>query len=196
MIRFVLKSAFFLGLVALVVPSLTGRSNGSAESAAGIDVFSTFQGAQAALSDLSGFCDRAPNACAAGGNLARFAAERVGDGIQIAYGFLDSSVDPRSTLQKRFAGVDPKAGRTDPAVAAAGVRARDAMATGAVTRALTHDRPTLAIASRSPAETVVKDGFDMPGVTAVTVRDPAPRALIPASRSASRLPIPSPATRA
>ena len=196
MIRFVLKSAFFLGLVAMVMPSLTGRSSEAGTSSTGIDVFSTLSGAQAALSDLSGFCGRAPDACAAGGDLARFAAERVGDGIQMAYGFLDASVDPRSTLQKRFAGVDPKAGRTDPAVAAAGVRARDAMATGAVTRALTHDRPTTAAPTRGPVEAVAKGGFDMPAVAGVAVRDPAPRALIPASRSASRLPIPSPAPRA
>ena len=196
MIRFVLKSAFFLGLVALVMPSLTDRSSEKGTSPAGIDVFSTLSGAQAALSDLSGFCDRAPKACAAGGDLARFAAERVGDGVQMAYGFLDSSVDPRSTLQKRFAGVDPKAGRTDPAVAAAGVRARDAMATGAVTRALTHDRPTSAISSRGRVEAATKDGFAMPAVAGVPVRELAPKVSIPTGRSASRLPIPSPAPRA
>lgn len=195
MIRFVLKSAFFLGLVALVVPSLTGRASEKGQSSPGLDVFSTFAGAQAALSDLSGFCDRVPSACAAGGDVARFAAERVGDGLQIAYGFIDTSVDHRSTLEKRFAGVDPQAGHTDPAVAAAGVRARDAMATGAVTRALTHDRPTLA-ATAVDARPAAREGFAMPAVAGVTVREPAPRASIPATRAASRLPVPTPAPRA
>ncbi len=217
MIRFVLKSAFFLGLVALVAPSLTGRSSEGDEPSAGIDVFSTLAGAQAAISDLSGFCERVPDACATGGDLARFAAERVGDGLQVVTGFIDSSSDSRSTLEKRFAGVDSRAGRTDPAIAAAGVKARaalahdgmddgmsrdgvphDAMEIGAVTRALARDRPALAASARGHMEAVAQKGFAMPGVASVKLGDPSnpsPRASIPASRPASRLPIPSPAPR-
>ena len=114
MIRFVLKSAFFLGLVALVVPSLTGRSHDDGAPGAGVDLFSTLGGAQAAISDLSGFCGRAPSACAAGGDLARFAAERIGDGLQVAYGFIDSSSGGNSALDQRFAGIEAKAGHDRP----------------------------------------------------------------------------------
>ncbi|WP_156419389.1 DUF5330 domain-containing protein [Aureimonas sp. AU12] len=44
-----------------------------------------FYGAQQAVQDLSGFCDRAPAACATGRDAIRFAGERIGDGLALAY---------------------------------------------------------------------------------------------------------------
>ena len=87
MIRFVIKVGFFLGLVALVVP---GEDDGG-RAGPDINPFALLYGAQAAVSDLSNFCDRAPSACAAGGDVARFAGERVAEGLSIAYGFLGSA---------------------------------------------------------------------------------------------------------
>ncbi|MCP3054864.1 DUF5330 domain-containing protein [Aurantimonas marianensis] len=87
MIRFVMKSAFFLGIVAMLLP---GDGQGDETRQSQIDVFSTFAGAQAAIADLSNFCGRAPAACDAGGDLARFAGERIGDGIALAYNFIET----------------------------------------------------------------------------------------------------------
>ncbi|ORE98385.1 DUF5330 domain-containing protein [Aurantimonas sp. 22II-16-19i] len=90
MIRFVIKMAFFLGLIAMLVPGGTSR-DGEPE----INLFAVLYGAQAAMSDLSSFCDRAPSACAAGGDVARFAGERVSDGLALAYDFVDDAVSKR-----------------------------------------------------------------------------------------------------
>ncbi|MBO0905965.1 DUF5330 domain-containing protein [Jiella sonneratiae] len=90
MIRFVIKVAFFLGLIALLMPGGGGRSDGPA-----INAFALLYGAQAAVADLSNFCDRAPSACAAGGDVARFAGDRVSEGFSIAYGFVDDAIAKR-----------------------------------------------------------------------------------------------------
>ncbi|MBP0615649.1 DUF5330 domain-containing protein [Jiella mangrovi] len=90
MIRFVIKVAFFLGLIAMIVPGGEPRDGEPT-----INMFAVLYGAQAALSDLSGICDRTPAACAAGADVARFAGERVGDGLAIAYGFIDDAVARR-----------------------------------------------------------------------------------------------------
>lgn len=90
MIRFFIKMAFFLGLIAMIVPGGRDR-DGEPE----INLFALLYGAQAAVSDLSGICDRAPSACAAGSDVARFAGERVGDGLAIAYDFVDGAIARR-----------------------------------------------------------------------------------------------------
>ena len=82
-----LARPFFLGLIAMLVPGGTSR-DGEPE----INLFAVLYGAQAAMSDLSNFCERAPSACAAGGDVARFAGERVSDGLALAYDFVDDAV--------------------------------------------------------------------------------------------------------
>ena len=88
MIRFILKAGFFLGLVALLLPKTDDGKTASA-GAPQFDVFTAMMGAQAAISDLAGFCDRAPAACDTGGAIARFAGERIGDGLALAYSFVE-----------------------------------------------------------------------------------------------------------
>ncbi|NDV87753.1 hypothetical protein GTW51_13685 [Aurantimonas aggregata] len=88
MIRFILKAGFILGLIALLLPKADdGRA--ATDTAPQFDVFTAMMGAQAAIADLAGFCDRAPAACAAGGEIAQFAGERIGDGIALAYSFVE-----------------------------------------------------------------------------------------------------------
>lgn len=90
MIRFVIKVGFFLGLIALVVPGAESR-----EGEPEINPFALLYGAQAAVSDLSNFCERSPAACAAGADVAHFAGERVAEGFAIAYGFFGDAVAER-----------------------------------------------------------------------------------------------------
>ena len=63
---FLLRMAFWLGLVLLLLPISTSE-DGSRQ----IGAWQALSAAQSALSDLSGFCDRQPQACAVGGAVAR-----------------------------------------------------------------------------------------------------------------------------
>lgn len=85
--RFILKCAFWLGLVAFLLPFGEHRGETSAE----MSWLGAFAGAQEAIEDLGGFCERAPRACATGREAAVFASERIADGVAIAYDFVDSS---------------------------------------------------------------------------------------------------------
>ena len=83
--RFLLKIAFFLGLIALFLP---GRPEQEGEASPGLSPVVLFYGAQQAISDLGGFCDRSPAACAIGHEVAAFVGERIGDGVALGYGLL------------------------------------------------------------------------------------------------------------
>lgn len=84
--RFILKCAFWLGLVAFLLPF--GEHKG--ETTAEISWLGAFAGVQEAIEDLGGFCDRAPRACDTGREVALFAGERIADGVAIAYDFVDT----------------------------------------------------------------------------------------------------------
>lgn len=171
MIRFILKSAFFLGIVAMLLPDGgPGEDAGRSQ----VDVFSTFAGAQAAIADLSNFCDRAPAACDAGGDLARFAGERIGDGIALAYNFIETERDNR-----------PAAGDS---AAAPLSRYPDAIVTGAVDRAL-------ALASSRSTEATRPVAMPRLAEPANARHVPLPSAAIPGPGPLSRLPIPRSAPR-
>lgn len=74
MIRFALRCAFWLGLVAFFLPSTADDEPASAE----LSAMPVPTGARQALGDLGSFCARAPQACEAGWDLAAFASERIG----------------------------------------------------------------------------------------------------------------------
>ena len=77
--RFLLKMTFLLGLIAFFIPF------GDRPKEANISMVGAFIGAQQAIADLTGFCDRAPQACDTGKELAVFAGERISDGVAMAY---------------------------------------------------------------------------------------------------------------
>lgn len=87
--RFILKAAFFLGLIAFFMPF------GGAPKEANISMVGAFVGAQQAIADLTGFCDRAPQACDTGRELAVFAGERITDGAAFAYSLVQEKVEGR-----------------------------------------------------------------------------------------------------
>ena len=90
--RFLLKMAFWLALIAFFLPSPTPDD----PDQPGVNYLSAFLGAQEAISDMSGFCERSPMACAAGGEIGSFVAARVGDGIAYAYAFAQGHAAPGS----------------------------------------------------------------------------------------------------
>ena len=179
MIRFILKAGFILGLVALVLPRTDDGTTESA-SAPQFDVFTAMMGAQAAISDLAGFCDRAPAACDTGGAIARFAGERIGDGLALAYSFVEGD-------ERLPAVVDlPQTGVPQNRVTLAGAPApRDPLATGTIMRDAPLAMPV--IERISPPQPLSPPPTEI-GMApqAATARDPATQAL----------PIPRPAPRA
>ncbi|MEE2952421.1 MAG: DUF5330 domain-containing protein [Pseudomonadota bacterium] len=87
MIRFLLKTAFLVGLGSLLIPGF-GPSDDAAPE---IDLWQSAAGIQAAISDVLSFCDRAPAACETGGELAGFVRSRIETGLTIAYDLALSS---------------------------------------------------------------------------------------------------------
>lgn len=166
MIRFILKAGFFLGLVALVLPR---PDDGTPAAETQFDVFTAVMGAQAAVADLAGFCDRAPSACDAGGAIARFAGERIGDGLALAYGFVEGDV-PGPQAPRPDATVTTAA-----AAPAAAPAAKDHLATGTIVR----DAP-----------------LAMPPVEQVSASRPVKLPDAEIGGAAGALPIPRPAPRA
>ncbi|MCE7026578.1 DUF5330 domain-containing protein [Jiella avicenniae] len=200
MIRFVIKVGFFLGLIALVVPR---EDDGTAGPP--INPFALLYGAQAAVSDLSNFCERAPSACAAGGDVARFAGERVAEGLAIAYGFVGSAVSERrgagsSGGPVQTAGTvaaEPRSGSGDDAPVTASPARTDAVTTAAISArapamphvAIPRDRALDAPAGAALGQRVVGAGR-LPKVES--------RPLQTATRSdrpAKTVPVPVPAPR-
>lgn len=106
MIRFLVKSAFLIGTISLLVPGFD--SNTESESAESLDLVGSIVGAQAAISDLAGFCERAPAACETGGNLAAFAGARIEAGIATAYRLASESA-PLAPLVSRSSETAPGA---------------------------------------------------------------------------------------
>ncbi|WP_152045350.1 DUF5330 domain-containing protein [Aureimonas psammosilenae] len=84
MIRFAIKCALGLGLLAMVLP----LAEPSQEPKADIDLFGLAVGMQEAVSDLGSFCERAPAACSAAHEVAVFAGERIETGFRIGADYL------------------------------------------------------------------------------------------------------------
>ncbi|SJZ65802.1 DUF5330 domain-containing protein [Consotaella salsifontis] len=110
--RFIIKTAFLLGLVAFFMSPRQGEGPDAASS---FNLYQGLQGLQQAVADLSGFCERAPDACAMGQSVAIFAGDRISDGARLAYRMMrDGSgeervVDPymTSAIQSEPPAVDP-----------------------------------------------------------------------------------------
>jgi hypothetical protein len=162
MIRFILKAGFFLGLIALLLPR-ADEARPAAETQ--FDVFTAMMGAQAAVADLAGFCDRAPSACQAGGAVARFAGERIGDGLAMAYSFVEGETRlPRA----------PETAVTTETAAAVPAE-RDPLATGTIARAEPFAMPGVELVSEPrplpvPAAEIGSTARHLP------IPRPAPRA--------------------
>jgi hypothetical protein len=81
---FLLRVAFWLTVVLVLLPS--GGSQPSAKS--NIGATEAMMAAGAAMSDMSGFCDRQPNACAVGGQAAAALGQRAQAGAKMVYDFI------------------------------------------------------------------------------------------------------------
>lgn len=81
---FLIKSAFWLSLVLLVIP--LGGGDGAEPAVGPVD---TFFAARAVIDDVSGLCERRPQACEVGRSALQTIGVRAREGARIAYGMLD-----------------------------------------------------------------------------------------------------------
>ena len=98
---FLLRSAFWLTLVILLIPA--DPQSGEAPR---VSLVNAFMAARATVADLSGFCGRNPDVCVTGGAALGIFAEKAENGVEMIYHYFDADgeadpVDPggnRGTL--------------------------------------------------------------------------------------------------
>ncbi len=90
---FLLRVAFWLSIVILLLPSGTARqSNESPAAAPGVGAVEALSAVGAAVSDLRQFCSRQPEACVVGSQAAAALGERLQNGAKTLYGFVTERV--------------------------------------------------------------------------------------------------------
>src|ERR1700759_3594740 len=85
---FLLRVAFWLTLVLALLPSGSGAPSAQAKVGATEAVVA----ASAAVSDMSGFCDRQPEACTVGSHAAAVIGQRAPAGARMVYDFINAKV--------------------------------------------------------------------------------------------------------
>ena len=89
---FLLRMAFWLGVVCVLLPSGTKTDTPDAN----IDATQAMTLAGAAVSDVRGFCDRQPDACVAGGKVAVAIGHKAEAGARTIYDFITAKLAERS----------------------------------------------------------------------------------------------------
>jgi Family of unknown function (DUF5330) len=82
---FLLRAAFWLTIVALLLPGGHSDSNPATPQVGAVDAVSA---AGAAVSDMSQFCTRQPSACAVGSQAAVVVGQKAQAGAKLIYEFL------------------------------------------------------------------------------------------------------------
>ncbi|MCR9284934.1 MAG: DUF5330 domain-containing protein [Rhodobacteraceae bacterium] len=101
---FLLRTAFWLTLVLVLIPLGSDQEDTSTEN---IDPVSAFLAAQATMSDIGGFCGRNPQACETGGDALTAIGSRARDGARIVYEFLDTQIAEKSGSEQLVTGSTP-----------------------------------------------------------------------------------------
>jgi hypothetical protein len=91
---FLLRMAFWLGLVLVLLPSVSSQPVPKSQVGAG----EAMSAAQAAFSDLRSFCERQPNACSVGSQAAVTIGHRAQVGAKMLYDFLNEQLGPQETV--------------------------------------------------------------------------------------------------
>ena len=93
---FLLRMTFWLGLVCVLLPG-----GGSDAPAAKIDAASAVSAAGATLSDMRGFCERQPEACVVGGQVAVAIGHKAEAGARTIYEMISAKLNETSTPSAR-----------------------------------------------------------------------------------------------
>jgi hypothetical protein len=97
--RFLLRAAFWLGVVSLLLPMLGSMSGSDRRQAPALGAADAASAASATLSDMRQFCSRQPDACAIGAQVAIAAGHTAQAGAKMLYEFLSetlASADPET----------------------------------------------------------------------------------------------------
>lgn len=95
---FLLRLAFWLGIVCVLLPS--GGSNSTSPSAS-IDTAQAVSAAGATLGDMRHFCDRQPQACEVGGQAAVAIGQKAQAGAKVLYEFISEKLAKNNSSQGR-----------------------------------------------------------------------------------------------
>jgi hypothetical protein len=87
--RFLLRLAFWLTIVAMLLPHVP---KSEAPKTAEVDAFEAMIAASAAFADLRQFCERRPEACAVGTEAASALGEKAQAGAKMFYEFLSKQL--------------------------------------------------------------------------------------------------------
>ena len=104
---FLFRIIFWLGVVCVLLPS--GTKTNAPE--ANIDATQAISVAGAAVSDARGFCERQPDACAAGGKVAAAIGHKAEAGARTIYDFVTSKLAERSAPADKAATGDRPAAK-------------------------------------------------------------------------------------
>ncbi len=91
---FLLRMTFWLGLVCVLLPGSSGDA-----PAAKIDAANAVTAAGAAVSDMRGFCERQPQACEVGGQVAVAIGHKAEAGARTLYDFVSTKLNEKSPEQ-------------------------------------------------------------------------------------------------
>ncbi|MBQ8105948.1 MAG: DUF5330 domain-containing protein [Afipia sp.] len=105
---FLLRMAFWLGLVLVLLP--TDKTPDS-DKGLQIGASDAISAATAAMSDMSQFCNRQPAACVVGGQAATVIGERAQSGAKKVYQFITDKADKN---EKKVPDSTDKAGKKAP----------------------------------------------------------------------------------
>jgi len=91
---FLLRMAFWLGVVLVLLPSGSVQPNASQTEVGASEALSA---ASATVGDLRGFCTRQPDACTVGSQVATAIGYKAQAGAKMLYDFLSEALAPRET---------------------------------------------------------------------------------------------------
>lgn len=105
---FLLRMAFWLGVVCVLLPSGAKSTSPDAK----IDATEAMSLASAAVSDARGFCARQPDACVVGGKVAVAIGHKAEAGARTIYEFITSKMNEPPALDEKTAAKEtPAAGQ-------------------------------------------------------------------------------------
>jgi hypothetical protein len=91
--RFLLRMAFWLGVVLVLLPSAGTESTPKVQ----VGTVEAVSAARATVGDLRSFCDRQPEACTVGSQAAVAIGHRAQAGAKMLYEFLNEQLGPQAS---------------------------------------------------------------------------------------------------
>lgn len=97
---FLIRAAFWLSVVLALLPTFAGQDSKPQQNVAqesSLGAGEAIVAASATVSDLSGFCDRQPEACSVGSQAAVAFGQKAQAGAKILYEYLNDRATPKAT---------------------------------------------------------------------------------------------------